>query len=343
MLLAESGSDDSWLKEIRSFRDATTHRFDRLEKTLARILFCSSSTPCPHLPCAIEPMRRSRNSAFSRICFSEEASVPVCMSHAPKVCFRLFPEPDISDRVLGEREVMFSLNSRSEEDPQPPSLDLPPPSNQNEPIIFDEPRPTCETRSSKTDTGEQNQPLFIEAGNEESERCEEELFVCNCASPGSQKSSTPAGLAVYSVENTCEILGSQESLTPAGSAVIFRTQDMNQSRINKLQQSGFWEDTSSLSGFWTSSSSGFWEDASSSSSGFWEDADQYRYNEFIEAFKDFDSFFDGFSSAAELSYVMTNLGHKMPDEELREMIREADVDCDGKINCEAIVRMVMAK
>jgi len=50
--------------------------------------------------------------------------------------------------------------------------------------------------------------------------------------------------------------------------------------------------------------------------------------ELIEAFKVFDRDGNGFISAAELRHVMTNLGEKLTDEEVDEMIREADVDGD---------------
>ena len=54
--------------------------------------------------------------------------------------------------------------------------------------------------------------------------------------------------------------------------------------------------------------------------------------EIKEAFKVFDKDGNGFISAAELRHIMTNLGEKLTDEEVDEMIREADVDGDGQIN-----------
>ena len=65
--------------------------------------------------------------------------------------------------------------------------------------------------------------------------------------------------------------------------------------------------------------------------------------ELIEAFKVFDRDGNSFISAVELRHVMTNLGEKLTDEEVDEMIREADVDGDGQPNYEEFVKMVMAK
>lgn len=62
--------------------------------------------------------------------------------------------------------------------------------------------------------------------------------------------------------------------------------------------------------------------------------------ELKEAFKTFDSDGNGFISAAELRHVMTNLGEKLTDEEVEEMVREADIDGDGHVNYEEFVRMM---
>ncbi|MGF1924183.1 MAG: EF-hand domain-containing protein [Bacteroidia bacterium] len=65
--------------------------------------------------------------------------------------------------------------------------------------------------------------------------------------------------------------------------------------------------------------------------------------ELIEAFEVFDRDGNGLISAAELRHVMTNLGKKLTEEEVDEIIREADIDGDGGINYEEFVRMIMAK
>lgn len=56
--------------------------------------------------------------------------------------------------------------------------------------------------------------------------------------------------------------------------------------------------------------------------------------ELREAFRVFDKDGNGFISAAELRHVMTNLGEKLTDEEVDEMIKEADLDGDGLVNYE---------
>ena len=53
-----------------------------------------------------------------------------------------------------------------------------------------------------------------------------------------------------------------------------------------------------------------------------------------EAFKVFDKNGDGFISAAELRHVLTNVGEKMADEEVDDIMKVAGVDGDGQINYE---------
>merc|ERR1712003_43207 len=53
-----------------------------------------------------------------------------------------------------------------------------------------------------------------------------------------------------------------------------------------------------------------------------KDADSEE--ELMEAFKVFDKDGNGFISSVELRHVMTNLGEKLTDDEVEEMIKEAD-------------------
>jgi calmodulin len=62
--------------------------------------------------------------------------------------------------------------------------------------------------------------------------------------------------------------------------------------------------------------------------------------EILEAFKVFDKDGNAFISAADI----TNLGEYLADEEVDEMIHEADIadiDGDGQINYEEFVKMMM--
>lgn len=62
-----------------------------------------------------------------------------------------------------------------------------------------------------------------------------------------------------------------------------------------------------------------------------------------EAFKVFDKDNNGFISQSELRLVMTNLGEKLTDDELEEMILEADIDGDGQVNYEEFVGIMVQK
>ena len=55
-----------------------------------------------------------------------------------------------------------------------------------------------------------------------------------------------------------------------------------------------------------------------------------------KAFLVFDQDGDGVISHVDLCHVMTSLGEKITDEELDEMIRDADVDGDGQVNYEGM-------
>lgn len=64
--------------------------------------------------------------------------------------------------------------------------------------------------------------------------------------------------------------------------------------------------------------------------------------ELLEAFRTFDKDGNGFLSTAELRRIMTNLGEKLTDEEVDEMIATADMDLDGQINYEEFVNVLVA-
>ena len=59
--------------------------------------------------------------------------------------------------------------------------------------------------------------------------------------------------------------------------------------------------------------------------------DQDDEEEIREAFKVFDKDCNGYISANELKHIMTNLGEKLTEEEINEMMLEADKDGDGQI------------
>lgn len=50
---------------------------------------------------------------------------------------------------------------------------------------------------------------------------------------------------------------------------------------------------------------------------------------------------DGWISREELRTVMTNLGEKLTDQDIDAMIKEADLNGDGRVNYEEFVQMWM--
>merc|ERR1711937_295627 len=65
--------------------------------------------------------------------------------------------------------------------------------------------------------------------------------------------------------------------------------------------------------------------------------------EFKKAFVIFDKKKDGFITADELKHVMTNIGEDMSDHEIAAMIKEADLDNDGKLNYDEFLNIMLAK
>ncbi|KAJ2044017.1 hypothetical protein H4S04_006453 [Coemansia sp. S16] len=68
--------------------------------------------------------------------------------------------------------------------------------------------------------------------------------------------------------------------------------------------------------------------------------DNNEEEELKEAFRVFDKDGNGFISAAELRHALTNLGEKLTQEEVDEMIQEADVNGDGQIDYDEFVKMM---
>jgi len=66
-------------------------------------------------------------------------------------------------------------------------------------------------------------------------------------------------------------------------------------------------------------------------------------DEMREAFKVFDKDNNGFISPQELRSVMFKLGEKLSDDEIAEMIREADANGDGQVDYNEFVAMMRGK
>ena len=59
-----------------------------------------------------------------------------------------------------------------------------------------------------------------------------------------------------------------------------------------------------------------------------------------DCFRIFDKDGNGYVSASELRHVLTNLGERLSDEEVDEMIREADITGDGQVNYDEFVKIL---
>ncbi|KAL0575711.1 myosin II light chain [Marasmius crinis-equi] len=65
--------------------------------------------------------------------------------------------------------------------------------------------------------------------------------------------------------------------------------------------------------------------------------------EFIRGFQVFDKEGNGFIGAGELRYVLTQLGEKMSDEEVDELLKGVQVGPDGNVNYESFVRTILSQ
>ncbi|THH11628.1 hypothetical protein EW146_g7979 [Bondarzewia mesenterica] len=65
--------------------------------------------------------------------------------------------------------------------------------------------------------------------------------------------------------------------------------------------------------------------------------------EFIRGFQVFDKEGNGFIGAGELRYVLTQLGEKMSDEEVDELMKGVQVGPDGNVNYESFVRTILSQ
>ncbi|CAF0754521.1 unnamed protein product [Adineta ricciae] len=72
----------------------------------------------------------------------------------------------------------------------------------------------------------------------------------------------------------------------------------------------------------------------------WHERDQEQ--ELREAFRLFDRDNSGFITINELKQVMLNMGEKLNQEELEDMMREADVNRDGKLDYQEFVQKLLS-
>jgi len=69
----------------------------------------------------------------------------------------------------------------------------------------------------------------------------------------------------------------------------------------------------------------------------------FKEKEILDAFKAIDQDGNGYLTAEELRQVLTRYGEKLSSEEAENMVRQADIDGDGKVNYEEFVQMVIFK
>lgn len=63
--------------------------------------------------------------------------------------------------------------------------------------------------------------------------------------------------------------------------------------------------------------------------------------ELVESFKIFDKEGNGLISTAEFKHIMLTLGEKLPEEEVNEMIKEADPNGEGSVNYREFAKKII--
>ena len=63
--------------------------------------------------------------------------------------------------------------------------------------------------------------------------------------------------------------------------------------------------------------------------------------ELVESFKIFDKEGNGLISTAEFKHIMLTLGEKLPEEEVDEMIKEADPNGEGSVNYRELAKKII--
>ena len=71
--------------------------------------------------------------------------------------------------------------------------------------------------------------------------------------------------------------------------------------------------------------------------------DEGRSEEMMHAFKVFDKNGDNFISRSELKSAMRKMGERMSDRDIDYIIKEADLDKDGRVNYHEFVRMAIKR
>ena len=71
-----------------------------------------------------------------------------------------------------------------------------------------------------------------------------------------------------------------------------------------------------------------------------DDIPEDRRKEYKDAFEMFDKDKDGAITAKELGIMMRSLGQNPTDEEVKEMIKEVDLNSDGKIELDEFITLM---